>query len=1034
MIAYLARHKTAANIMMLAFLGLGIIAAPQLQRDTFPEVPPSEVEVRIPYPGASPAEVELGLCQRIEDPVRAVENLSEMRCLSRDNLAVITAEMTEGADMARFADDVKTAVEGVTGLPDQAERPVTRIVERVANVASVAVTGPDDPAVLLAYADALAETLKRDPMITQASVEGFSDREIAIELSAAALLRHGLTIGDVATALSRNSLDMPGGTLESGQGDTLVRFAGERRSPAELAQIPILGASLGSEVLLGDVARITPRFADPHFATLFDGQRAAIINITKTTAQDALKVKAALDRQLEAARAEAPDGITLAISQDSTTNITERLRIIIVNGVQGLILVLAVMGLFFGLRFSFWVALGLPVSFLGTVFVMQMTGQSLNMITMVALLVAIGLLMDDSIVISENIVRRRLAGESPLAAAVNGVKQVGAGVVSSFLTTVMIVGPLFFMAGNIGAVLKFLPLILIITLIVSLIEAFLILPNHLSHALHGDLRPGAVSRRVNAAFDTLRDRAMVPLARLSLRYRYFTLGMAGFLLITAFVPFTAGMLKFQSFPALESDTVEARFLLAPGAPAALTEERVAKALAALTAINAEETPKQPEGEALVQSITVSYGTNPEATESGPHLATISAKLLPAGVRTTQVTQIVDQWRKMTGPQPDMVSLVFTDKERGVGGKAIDVRLQGPDLRDLEATARELRAFFRGFEGVREVSFDLRPGKPEYVVTMRPGAASALGVNAQAIAAQLRASLRGDTGLEVTDSLGQRDIVVRLAPDDRASLDDIGQIRIAAANGALVPLSAVADVAEARGYSSIMRMDGARTVSVTGTINPAVANARELMAAMRADFLPALAETRPDVRVSIVGEAEDTATTGGSLARNMIIGLVGVYLILAFQFSSFLQPVAVLLAIPLGVVGVMWGHLAMGMQLSLPSLVGLATLAGVVVNNSILLVGFMKEHFNAGMPLLEAGVNAVRDRFRPIFLTSLTTVVGLGPLLFEQSTQAQFLRPIVASLAFGLTGATFLALLITPAVFAILHDLRLVRREADGPQA
>lgn len=1033
MIAQLARHKTAANILMLIFLGLGILATPQLRRDTFPDVPPSEVEVRITYPGASPAEVELGICQLIEDPVRAVENLSELRCLSRDNLAVLTAKIVEGQDMDRFASGVKTAVDGVTGLPEKADTPVTRIVERVANVASVAVTGPDDPAVLLAYADALAETFKRDPMITQATVDGFSDREIAIEISTTALLRHGLTLGDVSAALSRNSLDMPGGILESAQGDMLVRFVGERRNPADLAQLPVLGVALGSEVLLGDVARITPRFSDPNFATWFDGKRAAIVNVTKTATQDALRVKAALDAQLTATQEAAPDGITLTVSQDSTTNITERLRIIIVNGIQGLVLVLVVMGLFFGLRFSFWVALGLPVSFMSTVFVMQMTGQSLNMITMVALLVAIGLLMDDSIVISENIVRRRRAGDSPFDAAVNGVKQVGPGVISSFLTTVMIVGPIAFMAGNIGAVLKFLPVILIITLIVSLIEAFFILPSHLSHALQGDLRPGLVTRRVNDAFDALRDSVIVPIARLSLRFRYFTLGIATFLMIVSFVPFTAGWVKFQSFPSLESDTVEARFLLAPGSPAALTEARVAKALTALEGLNAEETPKQPDKQPLVQSVTVSYGTNPEAAESGPHLATISAKLLPAGVRTTEVTYIVDKWRKATGPQPDMVSLVFTDKERGVGGKPIDVRLQGPDLPELEATARELRMFFRGFDGVREVSYDLRPGKPEYVVSMRPVAASALGVNAQAIAAQLRAALRGDTGLEVTDGLGQRDIVVRLAPEDRSSLADIGQIRVAAANGALVPLSAVADVTEARGYSSIMRMNGARTVSVTGTINATVANARELMAAMRSDFLPDLAEKRPDVRVSIVGEAEDTATTGGSLVRNLTIGLIGVYLILAFQFSSFVQPIVVLVAIPLGIVGVMWGHLAMGMQLSLPSLVGLATLAGIVVNNSILLVGFMKEHFDAGMPLLEAGANAVRDRFRAIFLTSLTTVVGLGPLLFEQSTQAQFLRPIVASLAFGLTGATLLALLVTPAAFAVLHDLRLLKRsgtEAD----
>jgi multidrug efflux pump subunit AcrB len=1028
MIALFTRHATAANILMVLLIGLGVAALPTLQRDSFPEVPPSDVEVRIAYPGAAPADVEAGICLVAEDPIRSVENLAELICQARDNMAVLTAEIVEGADMTRFAADVKAAVDGVTSYPARADAPVTRIVERVSNVASIAVTGPDDPKVLFAYADQLAEFLKADGMISQATVGGFSDREIIIEISATALQRYGLTISAVNAALTRNSLDVPAGTLEGRTGDALIRFAGERKTAAELATIPLLGSELGSEVLLGDVAEITNRFADDFDATFFNGRRAAIVSVTKTSAQDALRVMSAIESRLAIARAQAPAGIDLAISQDSTSNITERLRIITTNGLQGLILVLIVMGLFFGLRFSFWVALTLPVSFLGTIFAMQLMGLTINMITMVALLVAIGLLMDDSIVISENIVRRRLAGDPPMQAALEGVAQVGPGVLASFLTTVMIVGPLGLMAGQIGAVLKFLPVVLVITLVVSLVEAFFVLPNHLAHALKGDMRPNRVNRWMNGVFDALRDKAIVPLARYALRFRYFTLGLVGCLFLLSLAPVTGGLIKFQSFPTLESDTVEARLLLPQGAPLAQTEARVQRVVAALEQINAAETPNQPDGQPLVQSVTVSYGTNADArAESGAHLATVSAKLLPAGIRTTTLTQIVNDWRRKTGPMPDMASLRFTDKDRGVGGKPIDVRLQGPDLEVLEQTARQMRSFLRAFQGVRDVAYDLRPGKPEYVVSLRPAAASALGVTAQSIATELRASFRGDTSLEVQDNLGSLDIVVRLDLSDRNAASDIGNIRVAGTGGALVPLSAVADITLTRGYGSIMRIDGMRTVSVTGSINADIANSRELMAALRADFLPELAERHPEINVVVVGEAKDTATTGASLMRNLAMGFIGVWLILAFQFRSFIQPIAVFVAIPLGVIGMMWGHLALGMQLSLPSFVGLATLAGVVVNNSILLVEFIKRHFENGDDLLEAGVLAVRDRFRAIFLTSVTTVVGLGPLLFEQSTQAQFLRPIVASLAFGLTGATFLALFITPAAYLVLHDLRLVRR-------
>ena len=1030
MIRLFAVHPTAANILMLALLILGLAALPTLQRDTFPLTPPSEVEIRVGYPGASPAEVETGICQVAEDALRAVDNLNELSCLSRDNMAVFTAEIVEGRDMTRFHNDLKAAIDGMNQFPDRADDPVTNIVERVASVASVAVIGPENPRVLLSYADALAERLKADPAISQVSIAGFSDREITIEFDASALQRHGISIADVVPILSRDSLDVPAGTLAGRQNEASIRFLGEKRSVGDFADIPLSGSSSGAAITLGEVATISENFSDPAQAAYYNGNRAAIVQVSKTAAQDALRVKAALDRILEHERVEAPGNIELAISQDSTMNIRDRLRIIGENGLQGLVLVLAVMWLFFGFRFSFWVAMGLPVSFLGTIFVMQLFGFTINMMTMVALLVAIGLLMDDAIVISENIVRRRQAGETALEAAVNGARQVAPGVMASFLTTVMIVGPLAFMDGRIGAVLKYIPIVLVMTLIVSLIEAFLILPNHMNHSLSGDMRPNRISRAVNTAFDALRDRVIVPLSGLSLRYRYFTLGLAGFLVLFSLAPYTGGFIKYQSFPKLESDTVEARLLLVQGSPLERTEQRVAKVVKALDKMNAELTADQPEGLPLVQSYTVTYSANADTPETGAHMATVSAKLLPAGIRSTEVTTIIDRWKKLVGPMPDMAAFRITDKERGAGGKPIDIRLQGNDLNELRATAKEMRKFFRDFEGVRDVTFDLQPGKSEFIVTMRPAAASALGVSAQAVATELRAGFRGDTPLEVRDGLGPLDVVARLSENNRLTEQDILNLRIPGPDGVLIPLTAVADVKQGRGFAVINRVGGQRTVAVQGSINPAVANARELMMALKADYLPKLADKRPGVSVTIMGEAEDTATTGSSLSKNMAIGLIGVYLILAFQFRSFIQPLVVVVAIPLSLVGVMWGHMALGLQISLPSLVGLATLAGVVVNDSILLAGFMKDRLAAGEAMLIAGQKAVRDRFRAIFLTSLTTIVGLGPLLFEQSTQAQFLRPIVASLAFGLTAATLLALFVTPAALAVLYDLGLIAKPSD----
>lgn len=1021
MIRLFAGHRTAANILMLAIAGLGLLALPTLQRDTFPVTPPSEVSVRITYPGASPAEVETGICTVTDSVLTKVENLSRLTCLARENAAQITAEIIEGADMGRFYSDIKDTVDGISSFPPKADEPLTQIVERTASVSSIAVTGPDDPAVLFAYAQQFADQLRSNPQISLVDVNGFSDREVSITVNRAALERYGLSMSAISTALARDSLDMPAGTLEGLTGEVALRFLGEKRTPQELAQIPIAGNAAGGEVRLGDIATIIEAFSDPAQATYFNKQRAAIIAVSKTASQDALRVKTALDAELDAARSVAPGNIKLAISQDSTSNIRERLRIIGTNGVQGLLLVLLAMWLFFGLRMSFWVALGLPVSFLGAIFVMQFLGYTINMMTMVALLVATGLLMDDAIVISENIVRRRQAGESAQTAAISGVMQVGPGVIASFLTTAMIIGPLSFLSGNIGALLKYIPIVVLITLTVSLIEAFLILPSHMHHSLDREMRPGPVGRAVNGAFDQLRDGIIVPLAEWTLHWRYLTIGMAILLVALSVAPFTGGFIKYQSFPTLESDTVEARLLLAAGSPLERTEARVAKVVKALETLDQELTPNQPDGQPLVESFTITYGVNADSPSTGPNMATVSAALLPAGTRTTEVSEIIARWKALTGRMPDMAATRFTDKERGAGGKPIDLLVTGKDLDELAVTARELRRFFRGFEGVRDVTFDLQPGKPEIVVRMKAAAASQLGVTALALATELRAAFRGDSAVTFSDAYGPVDIVARLAPEDRRTLSDVIALRVPGANGALVPMSAVADVTLTRGYNTVTHVDGQRAVSVQGTINPAVANSRELMAAMRADYLPQLAQKRPGVRVKVLGEEEDTATTGASLVRNMMAGTVGVYLLLSFYMSSFIRPIAVLAAVPLSLVGVMWGHMALGLQISLPSLVGLATLAGVVVNNSILLDAFMGERRAAGANMIEAGREAVRDRFRAIFLTSLTTVVGLTPLLLEQSTQAQFLRPIVASLAFGLTAATVLSLFVTPAILAVLDD-------------
>ncbi len=1032
MIRYFVGHPTAANTLMIGLIVLGLTALPKLQRDTFPVIPATEVEIRVNYPGATPSEVEDAISQRIEDALDSVAGLVEIRCDAREGIAICTAQMRASADMNEFFNDVKSQVEAITSFPAKVEKPSIVKLERTASVASIAITGDMSPEDLYAYAVKAKERFKRDPRIAQVVVKGFSDQDVVVELSSEVLLRYGLSISDIQAAIVGQSVDLPAGIMQTRDGDLIVRFAEQRRAPAEFAELIVVSGISGGHIRLGDIADLRTIFDRPEDKILFNGKRAALLEISKTYDQDSMRVMEAIHANLIRERAIAPRGVSLEISSDVTSNIRDRLRILASNGALGLVLVFLTMWLFFSFRFSFWVTMGLPVSFLAAVFAMEALGYTLNMMTMVGLLVAIGLLMDDAIIISENIAAHLRRGKKPLDAAIDGVRQVMPGVVSSFLTTALVVGPLAFLSGKMGAVLKYMPAVLLITLIVSLVEAFLILPAHLCHSMKG--MDASKRRGIQAWFDVrfewLRDGVFAPVVDRVTRRPYLSIGVLIALVLISFATIPAGLLKYQAFPNLESDIIQSRILLPQGAPIELTDEVVDRVVGALEQLDGEFSARQSGGKRMVKNVSVLYNVNIDAFESGPHLATVSADLLPAEERDGTVDEMIGRWRELVGNVPDVISLKFTDKERGVAGKAIDLRIQGGRLETLKRAALDLQDYLADFSGIADLSDDLRPGKPELRIHIKNSAGS-FGVTARGIADEVRGALHGGTGTEVLLGGEAHDLTVRLAAADRSSVEDLRYLNIRAANGNLVPLSAVAEIVETRGFARIHRVNGQRTVTVQGAIDTDVANAREIMRAVKKDFIPQLKKRYPGVRLSSQGQDKDSVDTGNSLKVSMLIGLVGVFLILAFQFRSYVQPFAVILAIPMGLIGVVWGHLALGLDLTMPSLVAFATLAGVVVNDNILLVSFLKERLAEGVGVAEAGRLAARDRFRPIVLTSLTTIAGLLPLLSETSTQAQLLIPLVASLAFGLFTATVISLFLVPAFFVILDDVGLLRVDRSG---
>ena len=1033
MIRFFADHPTAANLLMAAFLLVGLAFAPSVKRETFPDIPARSVEVRVPFPGAAAEDVEEAICQRIEDVADGIDNRDEIRCEAREGVAVATLVMREGRDLGRFLDDVKTEIDGIADFPDAAEDPVVRQLGRSDFVAFLAVAGPLQPRGLKAYAERMKDDLLAIPGVAQIRIRGFSQHEVRIEVPATTMRQFGLSLRDLADAVAAQSLKLPVGTVETRDSTVLLRFDDERRQPRDFDGLVVVASGSGAVIRLGDIATITDRFEREENKVVFNDQPAAFLAVEKGKGDDILDVIDALRAYIEDERARAPPGMVFEVTRDVASIVRDRLTMLLRNGIQGLGLVFLVMWLFFGLRYSFWVAAGLPVAFMGTIAGMAAAGYSFDMITMVALLIAVGLLMDDAIVIAENIARHRHAGLAPLEAAVTGTKEVAPGVLASFFTTVSVFGALAFLRGDIGSILKVMPVILILTLSFSLVEAFLILPHHLMGALRaGDrARRSGFGVRFDAGLDRFTEGFVGRLVDAAVSWRYLTVGLLVALLLASLAMVAGGKLKFRAFPDIEGNVLEARLLLPQGTPLSRTEAVVDRVVEAIREVGEEFASDQPDGRNLVRNVGVQFNRNEDAHESGAHIATVVVDLLQSEIRNAKLDDVVDRWRSEVGELPDVVSLKFTEPQIGPGGRPIDIRLVGGDLEELKAGSSELLEWLGGYRGVFDLSDDLRPGKPEVRLRLREGSL-ALGLNAAAVAGQLRAAFHGRTAAEVQLGPEDYDINIRLSDRDRDSLADLAQFTITLPAGDQVPLDAVATVESSRGFARIHRVDGRRAVTIQGDLDANVANADEIIADTRARFLPELLARYPGLAVGLEGQAEETAVTGASLQRNFLVGLAAVFLLLCFQFRSYVEPILVMAVIPAGLVGVIWGHFALGLDLSMPSMVGFASLAGVVVNNSIVLVAFIKLHRRGGESAADAARRAARQRFRAVLLTSLTTVAGVLPLLTETSLQAQVMKPLVVSLGFGLVAATFQVLFLVPALYAILDDFGLT--EKVGPAA
>ena len=725
-----------------------------------------------------------------------------------------------------------------------------------------------------------------------------------------------------------------------------------------------------------------------------------------------------------------PEGTQLTIVNDMSTSVRDRLQLLLKNGWQGLLLATLVLLLFFSWRYTFWIALGLPISFLGGLALMSVFGISINMISLVALLMAIGILMDDAIVLSESIDHEYRQGKSPLDASIDGTKKVFRGVFSSYLTSAFLFGSLLMMQGDMGQILGVLPVVLLSVLTISLLEAFLVLPHHLKHALSHSHKKSLPRWRQSfeAQFHKLRHAVGIA-TKTAMRFRYITVGTALAMLVLSIGLMATGTVKFKAFPDLEGNTFEARILLPQGTPLVETERVVGILLNALEKTN--QTLSEKESQPLVQNIQLSYGKHGDVPENGTHLATLSIDLLNTEKRHSRILDIVADWKHNTPELPNVVSIQYKEARLGPAGRAIHIRLKGEDLAQLSKASWEIQNWLRGYEGVNNLLDDLRPGKPQYNIKLKSGALAA-GVDSRSIALQLRAAYQDVKISEIYRGRESYEIIAKLDSQQYQELHDFDNFSVYSKTGQEIPLSTVAIVTESRDFARIGHINHQRTVNIYGDVDSSIANTSEIIGGLGKNFLATLQQRYPNVSFSLKGEVENGTETKTSILTGFGLGAFGVFLLLSMQFANYREPLIVMLNIPLALIGAIWGHYLMGLDFTLPSMIGFVSLAGVVVNDSILLVEFVKYRVAEGMKLHDAAQYAVHDRFRAIFLTSVTTIAGMTPLLFESSSQALILVPLVTSIVFGMLTSTVLIMLVLPSVYAIMEDIGFVKLAPSTP--
>lgn len=1027
-IAWMTQHRVAANLLMLLFIIGGFIVVGNIKQEVFPEFESDIIRVEVAYPGASPEEVERGIVLALEDAISHLDGIKEVNSVADEGMALVLVEVSPGFDVQRLAQNAQQEINRITTLPLDAEKPLVKVMARKRQVLSLALYGQAEPKVLHALAEQFREHLLQDPIINSVELEGVRPLEISIEISQENLRRYRLTLAEIAQRLQKASVDLPGGSVKAEMGEILIRMKDRKDYGRQFANIPIITAANGSQVLLGDIATIKDGYSDTGYVAAYNQQPAVMVQVYSTGKQTPIEVSEAVKARIDSIRAILPQGVNTDIRLDSSKQYSERIGLLVSDSLEGLALVFLALVLFLEFRFAFWVVMEIPTAFLGSFLVLPLMGVTINMVSLFAFMIAIGIVVDDAIVIGENIYDQRRKGLPPLQAAIEGTRTLAMPVTFGVLINIVAFVPLYFMPGDVGKTFIMIPSVILCVFIISIIESLYILPNHLvGHVEQKSAKQHWLAERqqqFSAAFEHWVQYRYGAFLDWILRHRYLTIVIALVMLLMTLSYIFSGRMGMSAFPKTESDFAKVTVTMPYGTPAektaAIVDRIIGGAKQTIKSIN--------RGDELIQGIFSEVGKNGER-----HKGEIRAYLAPPEIREDIIsTEEFNQlWRKTIGDFVGVESVWFESDAGGPGsGASITVEFNHADLAILEQASKELAQVLRGYPIAKDVNDGFSPGKQQLDFSILPEGRS-LGLTAENVARQVRNAFYGVEVLRQQRGRNEIKVMVRLPQNERIRQSDVENLLIWTSTGKEVPIHEVVSIKPGRAYTEIDRHNGRRNVQVTANVIPK-SKAREILNDLESNILPQLLMKYPGLQYSFEGQEAAVAESVGSLKISFFFAVLTIYCLLAILFQSYALPLIVIVSIPFGVIGAAFGHYLLGYNLTIISLLGIVSLSGVAVNDALVLIDHVvtlsQKSQSSAIELIK---KAATQRFRPILLTTMTTFGGMMPMIFETSRQARFLIPMAISIGFGILFTTLITLVLIPSLYVVIEDIQKLWQKHRG---